>query len=363
MEDLQLLDAIERYVRNEMGPEERAAFERLRQHNPEVDQLVVEHSIFLQQIDQFGETKHLKATLHEVHHQLTETGEIREKAPKATILQVRKYRRVMAVAASIAGITTLLLASIATYYNSQARKKDLEELGRQFKQEVNQKTNDILNKVDTRIPKSPENANPISGGTGFLIDGRGFLVTNAHVVKSSKSVIVQNNRNQEFHASIIYIDQAADLAVLEIQDEDYKPLNTLPYTIRKNNAELGEPLFTLGYPRDEIVYNEGYMSAKTGFQGDTLSFQIGVSANPGNSGAPVFNRNGEVIGIINTRQVKAEGVVFAISAKNIFRSLEEIRKDTAFQHIRIPVSPTLKGMDRVQQIRKIEDCVFMVKSY
>jgi hypothetical protein len=54
---------------------------------------------------------------------------------------------------------------------------------------------------------------------------------------------------------------------LKINDEDYKPLNSLPYGIRKSGAELGEPLFTLGYPRDEIVYNEGYMSAKTGLMG------------------------------------------------------------------------------------------------
>ncbi|MGZ5135307.1 MAG: trypsin-like serine protease, partial [Flavitalea sp.] len=105
-------------------------------------------------------------------------------------------------------------------------------------------------------------------------------------------------------------------------------------------------------------------SAKTGFHGDTLTCQIGVSSNPGNSGGPVFNKNGEVIGIVNTRQVAAQGVVFAITSKNIFRLLEEITKtDTSLQKIKLSTVSAIKGMDRVQQIKKIEDCVFMVRSY
>lgn len=203
-----------------------------------------------------------------------------------------------------------------------------------------------------------------SGGTGFLIDGKGFLITNAHVVAGSTSVIVQNNKGQEFRASTVYMNPTSDIAILKIDDNDFKPQNILPYGIRKTGADLGETLFTLGFPREEIVYNEGYMSAKTGFHGDTLSCQIGVSANPGNSGGPVFNKNGEVIGIVNTRQIAAQGVVFAITSKNIYRLLDEMSKsDTTLRKIKLPSSSSIKGMDRVQQIKKIEDCIYMVRSY
>jgi S1-C subfamily serine protease len=159
------------------------------------------------------------------------------------------------------------------------------------------------------------------------------------------------------------VNPGTDIAIIKIDDQDFKPFTSLPYAIRKSSADLGEPLFTLGYPREEIVYNEGYMSAKTGFKGDTMTCQIGVAANPGNSGGPVFNKYGEIIGIINTRLQQAEGVVFAVTAKNIFASLEELKKDTAFQNMKLPTSSNIKGMDRTQQVKKIEDCIFMVKSY
>ena len=62
-----MLDSIERYIRGEMLPEERVFFEQLRKSNPAVDQMVVEHTIFLNQMNKFGEIKNLKAELNDIH--------------------------------------------------------------------------------------------------------------------------------------------------------------------------------------------------------------------------------------------------------------------------------------------------------
>jgi S1-C subfamily serine protease len=268
----------------------------------------------------------------------------------------------MALAASIAGLTTLLVAGMVSYYSRKANTAELQQLSKKFEnteRRVNALSAQVA-KEKVKGDKAPTDIPIKSGGTGFLIDGKGYLVTNAHVVEGSSTVVIQSNKGQEYRASTINVNHVSDIAILKIEDADFKPV---PYGLKKSGAELGESLFTLGYPREEIVYNEGYMSAKTGFNGDTLTCQIGVSANPGNSGGPVFNRNGEVIAIINTRQTQAEGVVFAINARNIFSSVDSVMKDSSANTLKLPTSTSLKGLDRVQQIRKIEDCVFMVKSY
>ncbi len=364
MDQIEILDEIERYLRNEMSEGEKAAFEERRNEIPDLDQMVVEHSILMQKLNRYGKRKNFRAALNDLHSELSNRRVIRDPEKTGLVLTLwKKHKRVMAVAASIAGITTLIVAGMVSYYSGKANSQYVLELNR--KVEYTKRTVDALKQqVESEtIRKAPNNIPIKSGGTGFMIDTRGILITNAHVVKNANTVVVQNNKGQEFRAKILHLNAVTDIAILQVEDQDFKPLSALPYNIKRTGAELGEPLFTLGFPREEIVYNEGYMSAKTGFKGDTISFQIGVAANPGNSGGPVFNKNGEVIGIINTRQEQAEGVVFAISANNIFESLVEIEADSIASKLKKSSVSNLRGLDRVQQIKKIEDCVFMVKSY
>ncbi len=362
MEELNLIESIERYIHGEMLPEERVFFEELRKNNPGIDQMVVEHTVFLHQIEKYGDRRNLKTTLEEVHNDLFDSGQIKQARETKVVRLWLKYRKVIAVAASIAGITALSITGITNYFAPKTNNRSIDYLSRKISI-LEQKQNSLNNKINQAPPKDHTEPAFKFGGTGFLIDTKGYLLTNAHVVSNASVTIVQNVKGQEFKTMIIYLDQTSDLAVLKIIDSNYKSLSAIPYGISRSNIDLGEAIFTLGYPRDEIVYGEGYLSAKTGFRGDTLACQISVAANPGNSGGPVLDKNGEVIGILSNKQTEAQGAVFAIRSKYILNALDEVKKDSAYSNIHLPQGSSVKSLDRIQQIKKIQECIYMVKSY
>lgn len=367
MDEILLLDATERYLNGEMNAEERVMFEQLRGTNQEVDQMVVEHSLFLQQINRYGGIREMKHSLHEVHNQLLQDGAIQEEVLSTGAKVVNmwmRYKRTITIAASIAGITALSISGMTLLFTPKSNDKQVQELVNTVKV-IKEKQRQQDNRIDhiAAATKIPTGTSVTGFGSAFLVDSKGYLVTNAHVLRNAKGIIVLNSKGAEFKAIIVKIDESKDIAILKIVDKDYKSLGILPYGIRKSSTDIAEPIFTLGYPRNEIVYGEGYLSAKTGFNGDTLSCQIAVAANPGNSGGPVFNKNGEVIGILSTKETKADGVVFAIQSKYIIETVNQLKKDDSTIELKLPSKSSVKGMGASEQVKKIQDYVYMVKVY
>lgn len=366
MNDIHVLDAVERYIRGEMKPDERLQFENLRKSNSEVDQLVVEHTLFLQQLNHFGERKELLSSLHEVHTDLTETGKIDSMKLKGSAKIVylwKRYRRVAAIAASIAGITALSISALVWAFAPKS-SSDYDTLKREIKDlrnETSRYGNEIRIVKDSIRKQKANNIIYKSGGTGFIIDAKGYLVTNFHVVAGAKNIAVQNSKG-DFIARVVFTDRSKDIAILKIDDESFKPYTSVPYSISKTSANLAEPIFTLGYPRNEIVYGQGYLSSLTGFNGDTLSCQIEIAANHGNSGSPILNKNGEVVGILNARQNSTEGFTFAIQGRYIYKALDELKKtDTSYQRVKLTTKSSIAGIERTEQVKRVEDYIFMVK--
>ena len=137
-----------------------------------------------------------------------------------------------------------------------------------------------------------------SSGTGFFVDTDGYLVTACHVVEEAKSIVVITN-NGRFDAKVVAKDNNSDFAILKAQGTMFSSLNIAP----SSEVKMGDKVFTIGFPNidvqgTEAKYTEGSISSLSGINNNFRHFQISVPVQSGNSGGPLMDSNGNVIGII-----------------------------------------------------------------
>lgn len=151
---------------------------------------------------------------------------------------------------------------------------------------------------NTSQPKQPkpESSKGISTGTGFFISNDGYMLTNSHVIEGSSNISVILN-GKSVPAALIEHDSSNDIALLKVNES----VKGLPIELKKNTKQ-GAEIAILGYPNIGLQGNEqkanfGYINSNSGIQGDTRYFQIDSPVQPGNSGSPMVNKNGVVIGI------------------------------------------------------------------
>jgi serine protease Do len=187
-----------------------------------------------------------------------------------------------------------------------------------------------------RGPQSPFGGAPNvqqptrSMGSGFIVSSDGYVLTNNHVVEGADQVIVRLNDRREFQATIVGTDPATDMAVLKIENGEDLPVVKIG---RSRDLEVGEWVFAIGSPFGfDYTVTAGIVSAlgrSLPSENYVPFIQTDVAINPGNSGGPLFNLDGEVVGInsqIYTRSGGFMGVSFAIpidDAMNVFRQIRD----------------------------------------
>ncbi len=163
-------------------------------------------------------------------------------------------------------------------------------------------------------------------GSGFIIDANGVVLTNAHVVEGATTIYVTLTDKREFKAKLLGADKRTDLAVLKIEATG---LPRLPLG-DSSKVKVGEWVVAIGSPFGlENTVTAGIVSAKSRDTGDYLPFiQTDVAVNPGNSGGPLLNTAGQVIGInsqIFSRSGGYMGISFAIPIDEAIRVADQLR--------------------------------------
>lgn len=200
-------------------------------------------------------------------------------------------------------------------------------------------------------------------GSGFALNN-GYIATNYHVVENAKTITVQGIKGSfstEYKATVIATDKFNDLALIKISDSRFSGFGTIPYRVKTSTAEVGEDVFVLGYPLtstmgDEIKLTTGVVSSKTGFQGDVSLYQISAPIQPGNSGGPLFDGNGNLIGIVNAKHKGAENVGYAIKASYLNNLVESAASSSI-----LPSTNTVSGQPLTGKVKNLKNFVFMIK--
>ena len=363
--DLELDAIIEDYLLGKLTPQENEAFEQLRSNDANVDHKVVSHKVFLHTMEQYAEQLRLREQLDKIHGEIDVDGlAIGLRPHPSKIVQLwKKHRSAIAVAA------TFIVLSLISIYSIQHNSQQAEKVVLLSNQVTNaiKTQNSLIRKIGNNTTPSsnkPSNQGRF-GGTGFAISTNGYILTNLHVINGADSLYIQNSKGESFKVKAVYTDSQYDMAILKISDKNFTNLSSLPYTIKKNNSSIGENVYTLGYPKDDAVLGEGYVSSKNGFIGDTTQYQVAISVNPGNSGGPLLDNNGNLVGVISGKPDQTEGAAFAIKSKYILEAMRAIPQDSLGKKLVSNKNKRslLSGLKRTKQIEKLQDYVFMIKVY
>lgn len=348
-ENITTTELLDRYVKGTLSAEEVLSVEKRIKEDEGFRHLAEEHIALSNALGLYGKRVQLKNRLDQIH------ADIAKPVISLPSTGWKKYRVLSAVAASVALISIAATLWITQNLRSQ-QTSDYFELRR---------TVDKIQKSQTALEKDLKQktvtVKPQFAATGFLISSQGYVATSYHVINKADSVYIQNEKYGSLKAVVVHSDPVNDVSVLKIVSP--VKLESLPYTLSDTQADLAEGVYTLGYPREDVVFGEGSISSLTGYHANPNAYQVSVPVNPGNSGGPLLNSKGDLIGMISGVQTQASGATFAI--KSVV--LKQIVMDSVLDSLQVPIrlskTNTIKNYNRVQQVKKLKDCIFLINVY
>ena len=236
-----------------------------------------------------------------------------------------------------------------------------EELGFEFLEDQDPcylLPNGNIEKRGRARPFKPRSEIQITG-TGVLISQEGVIATCAHVVDGASRIKVKSARNSKSAeiANVLLIDQQNDLALVQIGPGLHKPapLST------QYEAKLGQSVFTIGYPNINIQglepkFTKGEISSLKGMFDDPTRWQVSVPVQNGNSGGPLFDEDGNVLGIIDSRLIPTKD---ARNAASVVQNVNYAIKNRCLRDLLTKTPQYMNSMPnrRSKGLRSFEDVV------
>jgi S1-C subfamily serine protease len=228
----------------------------------------------------------------------------------------------------------------------------------------------MLYKIYPKLNKKTKNNKTgewAGNGSGIIISKSGYIITNHHVIEDADDIEVEfilNDEVQKFNAEIVQVDKTNDLAILKIFDMNFDGVEDLPYNFKTRSSDVGTKVYAFGYPMaltvmgKEIKVTDGMISSKTGYDGNITTYQITAPIQGGNSGGPLFDEKGNLIGINSSglRKDVADNVAYSIKTSYILNLIDILPKS-----IELPSSTKLEPLLLTEQIKEISKYVVLIK--
>lgn len=205
----------------------------------------------------------------------------------------------------------------------------------------------------------------LGNGTAFMIDERGYMVTNNHVIKEARYIEVEftwDGKIKTFPAKVVAVDKENDLAIIRIISNDFKTNGSLPFSILKDNIMVGSEVFTLGYPEalsimgKEVKFTDGKISALSGIKNNKQVYQTTIPARGGNSGGAVFDQNGNIVGVLSSVRRGSDIVSYAIKSSVLTSFINTFYSDLVLTR---PIN--LSKLPLTSKIKTLSNHVALVK--
>ena len=361
---MRTVDLFDNYINGKLGPDEITEFEIKLKTDLLLANAFIEHVNLINTLNQAQFRSNLKRTLNQIH--------LKEIGPTLNIISInreqslfKKYTKTLAIAASSALIAVMITVSLlmGLGYLSKKQSNQITDLNRVG---LERKSKTLINIKDSKsnAKEATYRAANIEG-SAFALNNKGYIVTSFHMVNGADSIFIENDQIDRACTKVIFTDANLDLAILKIVNSDLVAKWRVPFSIKEKNADVGEKVFTLGYPRNEIVYGDGSLSSLSGYSNDKSMYQISIPVNPGNSGGPLLDENANVIGVIRGKISGEEGTGFAIKSNEILKAISELESDSLKQELfsQNKRNQNIKNLKRSEQIKLINPYVFNVLVY
>lgn len=359
MSGLHEQELFDRYAKGQLDEETKRAFEKQLAEDPALRASFEDFKEVILQLKKNKRRNALKKELETTHVEMLKAKS--HKRGKKLGRTIRFHSVTMLVAATVALIIVFGSVLTVNYINSA---KTQEDNYIRLKREVAQIQRSQRAIIDTFRSQAPvvERRGKYTG-TGFLLNSKGYVLTCHHLVKNQDSIALENEKFGKLTAYLVKYDPKVDLALLQIKDSAFRADKNFTFTFSERESLLGEEVFTLGFPKNDVVYNEGSVSSHSGYLGDTTSYQVSIPLNPGNSGGPLINDLGCVVGIVNGKNPTEEGAAFAMKSFYLKRFFED-PADSA-NHVKVAWGKYsgVSNLGRSYQVKNLIDYVFEVKVY